>query len=230
MDRTMGKCRRRQGWRATTEGETLNKILNRAVLAATTAALLVLVPASTAGAALVETSPCDGAALSQPFARWNDDAFYKLVPGGDIEGSLTGWGFSGGAKVVSGSESFAATGRLGSRSLSIPAGGTVTTPAVCVNAGAPTFRYFVKSSGGLLGLLPVMNVELLYQDSVLGLVALPLGTALPNSKWNPGIQQLTLSVLPAAVANGDTPVAFRFRSTLGTWSVDDVFVDPFQRG
>ena len=43
-------------------------------------------------------------------------------------------------------------------------------------------------------------------------------------------QQLTLAVLPALVANGDTPVAFRFRSTLGTWSVDDVFVDPFQRG
>jgi len=208
----------------------LSKNLNRAALAAVAAALVALVPAATASAALIETSPCDGAELSQPFARWSDNAHYKLVPGGDLEGSTAGWSFTGGAGVASGSESFAATGELGARSLRIPAGGTVTTPATCVNAGSPTFRFFYKSSGGLLGLVPSMTVELLYRDSVLGLVGLPLGTALPSSQWNKSLQLFTLAVLPAAIANGDTPVAFRFRSVLGTWSVDDVYVDPFQRG
>src|SRR5688500_5424451 len=134
------------------------------------------VPAAPASADLIETGACDDAALSQPFERWNDDALYKLAPGGDAEGSLAGWTCSGGAKKVAGSEPFAATGAQGASSFSIPAGGSVTTAATCVNAAYPSFRFFVKSSGGLLGLLPVMTASLVYRDGLLGLVELPIGT------------------------------------------------------
>ena len=53
-------------------------------------------------------SLCNDAALSQPFAAWNDNSQYELAPGGDFESP--GWTLSNGAKMVSGSEPFAATG------------------------------------------------------------------------------------------------------------------------
>jgi len=187
------------------------------------------VPASPASAALIETSDCDGAELSQPFQRWNDERSYKLAPGGDAEGSLSGWSFSGGAKRVSGSEPFAATGSLGAASFAIPAGGSVTTAATCVNAAYPSFRFFVKSSGGLLGLLPAMTVSLVYRDGVLGLVEVPIGTVLPGSSWRPSPVMFTGALAGAALAGGEARLALRFRSIAGTWSVDDVFVDPYRR-
>lgn len=199
-------------------------------LAAAVAAAACLTPAAAADAALIETAACDDAPLSQPFARWGDDAHYKLAPGGDAEGALTGWSLAGGARVVAGSEPFAATGRLGASSLSIPAGGSVTTAATCVNAAYPSFRFFAKSSGGLLGLLPALKVDLVYRDGLLGLVAVPVGTVLPSSTWRPTPVFLTASALGAAVAGGEVPLALRFTSLAGTWQVDDVFVDPYKRG
>ena len=201
----------------------------RLSLCAAAAVACVAVPAAPAGAALVETSACDDAALTQPFARWGDNAFYKLAPDGDAEGALTGWTLAGGAKRVAGSEPFAATGRLGSSSLSIPAGGSVTTAATCVNAAYPTFRFFARSSGGLLGLLPAMTVSLVYRDGPLGLVEVPIGTVVPTSSWRQTMVMLTGSAVAAAVTDGEAPLAVRFRSLAGTWQVDDVFVDPYRR-
>lgn len=201
----------------------------RLSLCAAAAVACTAVPAAPAGAALIETSACDDASLSQPFARWGDNAHYKLAPGGDAEGALTGWTLSGGAKRVAGSEPFAATGRLGSASFSIPAGGSLTTAATCVNAAYPSFRFFAKSSGGLLGLLPAIAVSLVYRDGALGLVELPIGTVLPTSSWRPSPVMLTGSVVGAALAGGEAPLALRFTSLAGTWTVDDVFVDPYRR-
>lgn len=201
----------------------------RLLLGTAVAVACAAVPAAPAGAALIETSACDDAALSQPFARWGDNAYYKLAPGGDAEGALTGWSLSGGARKAAGSEPFAATGRLGSSSLAIPAGGSVTTAATCVNAAYPTFRFFARSSGGLLGLLPAMTVSLVYRDGPLGLVEVPIGTVLPTSSWRPTPVMLTASAVAAAVTDGEAPLAVRFTSLAGTWYVDDVFVDPYRR-
>ena len=206
-----------------------NRNRARALLGAALAIACASVPAGTANAALIETDACDDAALTQPFQRWGDSALYKLVPGGDAEGSLEGWSLSGGARRVAGSEPFAATGKLGSSSFAIPAGGSVTTAATCVNAAYPSFRFFAKSSGGLLGLLPLMTVELVYRDGLLGLVRVPIGTVTPGKTWKPSPVMLSLASVGAAVAGGETPLAFRFTSLAGTWQIDDVFVDPFRR-
>jgi hypothetical protein len=201
----------------------------KGVLTLAAAALFAVLPAAGASADLIDTSLCDGAALSQPFAPWGDTASYKLLPGGDFEGSLSGYTLSGGAKKVSGSEPFAATGGAGSSSLSIPAGGSVLTAGTCVNSANPTYRFFYKSSGGLLGLVPAMTVSLVYQDGLLGLVELPLGTVLPSGKWAPSPKELTLATLGGAVSGGTVPLALRFTAVAGTWTVDDVFVDPIAR-
>src|SRR5205807_2253014 len=114
--------------------------------------------------------------------------------------------------------------------LQLPGGASATTAPFCVNAGNPSYRFFSRSNCGLLGLLPVMNVSLVYRDSLLGLVALPLGVALPSSSWAPSPVELTLSALPALLADGATPLSLRFSSVSGTWTVDDVWVDPWNRG
>ena len=43
-----------------------------------------------ASAGLINTDSCDNATLTQPFAPWGDSGYYKLVPGGDFEGSMAG--------------------------------------------------------------------------------------------------------------------------------------------
>ncbi len=225
----MGSCARHGRRADSTEGEPLpNRMTLRAIVTGALASAALAAPAA-ADAALVETGACDDAALSRPFARWNDDANYKLVPGGDAEGLLAGWSLVGGARTVAGSEPFAATGVLGARSFSIPAGGSATSAATCVNADHPTFRFFAKSSGGLLGLLPVLKVDLVYRDGLLGLVALPIGTVVPTSSWKPSPVMFSLSAVGAAVAGGEAPLSLRFTSVSGTWQVDDVFVDPYKR-
>src|SRR3954463_5908214 len=94
----------------------LTRLRSKAVLTLTAAAALALVPAAVANAALIDTSLCDGATLSQPFSPWGDANLYKPAPGGDAEGSLTGWTLSGGAKRAAVNSPFS----NGDSSFSIP--------------------------------------------------------------------------------------------------------------
>src|SRR3954454_19902357 len=208
---------------------TLTRLWTKSVLTLTATALFAILPAAGAGASLIETSSCDGATLTQPFAPFGDDAFYKLAPGGDFEGSLSGWTLSGGAKKVAGSEPFAATGQAGGSALSIPAGGSVTTAASCVNAAYPSYRFFYKSSGGLLGLVPAMKVDLVYRNGLGSLIALPIGVVLPSGKWQPALVQVTGGAPEAGLAGGEAGLSVRFTSLAGTWTIADVFVDAFCR-
>ena len=184
------------------------------------------VSGAAAQAAVVNTSACDGATLTQPFAPWGDTNYYKAAPGGTFEGGATGWTLSGGAKVVAGSEPFAATGTLGASSLSIPAGGSATSPYTCVNAAYPTIRFFAKNSG----LLSTVVVSVVYK-SVLGLpVSLPVGTVALGTAWAPSAPMLTASAIPAALSGGTAQVALKFSSLTGSSQIDDVFVDPRMHG
>jgi hypothetical protein len=193
------------------------------------AAALAVVPAASANAALIETDPCDDAALSRAFASWGDNALYKLAPKGDFESGLDGMTVRG-ARTVAGSEPWGVTGKVGARALELTAGDSVTLPGTCMNAGNPTFRMFTRSSGGLLGLLPVLKVDVLYRDSALRILPIPAGVALPSRNWQPSLHQLTLSILGAALAGGEDMVGIRLTAVSGTWLVDDVLVDPFRRG
>jgi hypothetical protein len=202
--------------------------LRRARWIAGAAALVCAFAPAAAQADLVETAACDDAELTHPFSAWGDGNWYKLAPGGDFEGAH-GWKLSGGARIVSGSEPHATTGTAGSASLSLPAGGSATSPATCVNFAYPTFRFFAKSSGGLLGLLPLVKVDVLYGEGLAKVLPLPGGITLPASRWSPSLPGVTLSAVGATVNGGEAPIALRFTSLFGTWNVDDVFVDPARR-
>lgn len=192
-------------------------------LAGTVAGIVFLVaPGASAQAAIINTSACNGAALTQPFGPWGDTSSYELVPGGDFEGSLSGWTLSGGARQVAGSEPFAATGVAGASSLQLPAGASVQTPYTCVNAAYPTFRFFGRNDG----LLSTVLVSVVYKVPILGEVAIPVGVVALSGSWSPTVPMLTASAVTGALNGGTTQVALRFTALTGSSQIDDVFIDP----
>jgi hypothetical protein len=190
---------------------------------ATTIALTAF-SAAPADAALISSGACNQAPLSQPFARWGDQSTYELAPGGDFEGSLSGWTLGGGAARVAGSEPFGVTGTVGASSLTLPAGASAQSPYVCVNASYPTFRFFA-SNGGLLS---TVLVQVVYKTT-LGPVALPLGTVALSPQWQPTLPMLTGSVAAGLITDGTAQAALRFTALTGSSRIDDVFVDPRMR-
>jgi hypothetical protein len=175
----------------------------------------VLLPAAAAQADIIDLSACNVSPLSQPFAPWLDPASYELAPGGDFESS--GWSLTGGAARVPGSERFAATGTLGSWSLSLPAGATAQSPATCVDAAYPTVRFFTSGTG-------LVSVSVVYGDLVL-----PAGVTVAAGGWSPSLVSLTSSALAGAASDGSAQVSLRLTSLAGDVHVDDVYVDPWNR-
>jgi hypothetical protein len=184
---------------------------------------LAVLPAASAQAALITTSPCDGAKLSQPFLPWGDSALYRMVPGGDFEGSLSGWTLSGGAHTVAGSEPYAATGALGSTSLDLPAGASVQTPFTCVDAAYPTFRFFAKNNS----LLSAVAVSVVYRVPLVGQVTIPVGVVALSPKWAPNLlPMLTGSIATSLLSGGTAQVSLRFTALTGNTQIDDIYIDP----
>jgi hypothetical protein len=180
-----------------------------------------VLPTAGAQAALISTGACNEASLSQPFLAWGDANSYELVPGGNFEGSLTGWTLTGGAQRVPGSEPYGATGSVGDYSLELPAGATAQSPDTCVNASYPSFRLFARNDG----LASSVLVQVVYK-TLLGTVALPIGAVVLSSQWEPTLPMLTGSIVTGLLSGGTAEVALRFTALTGHSQIDDVFVDP----
>lgn len=177
----------------------------------------VVAPVSAAQADLLGLGgSCTPTATSQPFAPWGDSSSYELVPGGDFETGA--WSLHGGAARVPGSEPYAATGTLGSSSLSLPAGSSAVSPATCVDASYPTTRFFLAGSG-------VVAVSVVYDG-----LAIPAGVAIAPGDWQPTPAMLTESPLLGLLSGGTAHVSLELTGVLGNPQVDDVFIDPWNRG
>ena len=205
------------------------RALRRTAAACFTAALASAAIASPASAGILTASAgnCDANPLVQPFQRFGDSARYRLVPGGSFEGSMAGWSLSGGAKVVSGNESYRVGGSTHSKSLVLPFGSRAVSPVVCVGLGEPTIRLFAKRNSGLLTTL-LVEVQI---ETSLGLSAwLPVlpGDA-GGGSWHPTLAMpMVVNLLPL-LPGDQTPVRFRFSPLLlGSWQIDDVYVDPWR--
>jgi hypothetical protein len=165
---------------------------------------------------LVNLDTCNLSALSEPFAPWWDFADYELAPGGDFESST--WTLTGGARLVAGSEPYAATGSLGSSSLSLPAGSSARSPLTCVDAAYPSIRLFIAGNG-------LVAVDVVDNGWVI-----PAGVALAGGEWSPTPVMLTSSAVLGALSGGTAQVSLTFTGLSGSPRIDDVFVDPWSRG
>lgn len=191
-------------------------------------ALFLSAATASAGLLAPTAASCDAQPLSTPFAPWMDLAEYTPLSGGGFESTLSGWTLTGGAQVVAGNESFDVTGP-GSSSLSLPAGASATSPAICVGVQHPTIRFFAKSNGGGLLGVSLMRVDVLFTNN-LGLVSsVPIGIVSGSASWQPTLPLSILANLLSAYPGDRTAVAFRFTPLLGAMGIDDIEVDPYQR-
>jgi hypothetical protein len=198
-------------------------VLGISTLAATVAAMAATTGA--ASAAVVCPNP-----TSHPFAAWNDHSAYALAPDGGFEAGAPGWTLTGGARIVAGNESFAASGP-GTHSLSLPAGSTATSPPMCIGLVSTGMRAFISNSGSAASRL---RVQVVYNGGAGALVG-GLGAGLgisdtgafsSGAAWAPMFTPVTM--LGGALPLFTPTVQFRFTplASGGSWRIDDVYLDP----
>ena len=191
--------------------------LARTAGVAAIASIAVAAPASAA------SSGCSAPPVSTAFLPWGDQNDYFLAQGGDFE-STSGWTFSGGAKLVSGSEPFVATGKPGKMSLSMPKGSVALSPGLCLTPDNPSIRFFAKAQGDAATLRGEAVVTK-PSSQVIG-----LGAVNGTSAWSP--VEPMVSGVNDVLWDADKKVSLKIRFTAdsGDWQIDDLFVDPQKRG
>ena len=194
--------------------------------AATAATAFAFAPAANAGPLVSSATDCESQSFSPVFSPWLDPADYVLAPGGTAE-SGDQWTFSGGSGISAGQEPWNVVGDGGTSSVRLPAGSSATTDSICVGIEHPTLRFFAKSSG--TNLLSTLRADVLFEDAFGNVRALPVGLVRPSSSWTPTLPMVLVVNLLPLLPGERTAVAFRFvPQGSGSWSVDDVHVDPWR--
>lgn len=205
-----------------------------ATLLGSVVACAALVPTAFAGAtpwagtATDLTVACQPAPVSTPFAAIGDTADFFPVPNGGLEEGSAGWTLTGGAAVVDGNEPFFVGLPTDSHALRLGAGATATSPATCVGKKDPYARAVVN--GSVRGELRVAVVSIDRQGreqmekvrTLKGTGSWTLSDKL-DTRSNPLFDK---SLLQSGA--GTTAIAFRFTVVSGTWTIDDLYVDPFK--
>jgi len=181
-------------------------------------AIAMAVSAAPASAGLGLACP---SATSTPFAGWKDYANYAFAPDGGFESGGSGWSLSGGARAVSGNESFYVHSNTDKVSLSLPKGASATSPAMCISLLSSKMRFLARGDSGAS-----VKVQIVYRgllSSVLGIF--DGGTISAAGSWKPspeiGMLGGTLPLLTASVS-------FRFTAVGGNAAIDDVYLDPMK--
>jgi len=161
---------------------------------------------------------CPEQASAQTFLPWLDVAWYVPAPDGGLEGGGEGWKLSGGAAVVDGNQPYFE----GERSLALPGGASATTAPMCIGIEHPTIRLFARNTGSPLSALAVSVV---FRDPLGTWLELPIGVVASGSRWAP------TAVMPVVANVVSDRAAFRFTPLdgRGEWTIDDVYVDPYNK-
>jgi hypothetical protein len=204
-------------------------------------AAAAVTPAAASAAVTATPAPsaqaCASTATTQAFAKFQDFADYSLAPGGDFEHGAPGWTLIN-AAVVDGNETAGIAG--GSHSLLLGAsrfGGAIdaTSPAFCVTADNPSFRFAIKSNtadAAASGLLVAIDYRvgnapwITVQTSTIGLQ--------PSRSWVPSAVSPLATKIPASVLATGLSVrlsflAFPSTALAGGLQIDNLMIDPYRR-
>ncbi len=195
-----------------------------AVTATVTAFALTLIVGAPAAAA--DTVACPTPASSQVFSQFGDDAYYSLVPGGNFEGDVSGWALRG-ASVVSGNEPWYVGGAGDSQSLSIEPGGSAISPAFCVTAQYPSWRFFARLAGGPRRSYLSVAVEWTDPNGDHGVTPVTTLRGGRFRDWRP-----TRSLELGPVLDDSTTMTERlvfFAGNSSAWRIDDLYLDPYAK-
>ena len=180
------------------------------------AALLLALPAG------AQAAGCPEQPAAQTFLPWLDVAWYVPAPDGGLEGGAEDWTLTGGAAVVDGNQPYLA----GDHALALPGGSAATTASMCIGIEHPTIRLFARNTGAPGSTLAVSVV---FRDPLGVRQTLPVGVLAAGSKWAPTpVMPVVVNLLALL---GDQRAAFRFTplDDRGDWTIDDVYVDPYQK-
>jgi hypothetical protein len=189
------------------------------------AASAVTAPSASAAAPAKNANPC-GYTPTQIFAPWNDNRGYVLTPDGGFENGATDWTLENGAVVGEGNELSQVGGAADHQSLTLPAGSSATSPAVCVTKHTGIFRLFARTSGDKKSQL---KVEVLYTGKHGNQRSLRVGKLRAGDTWAP-TRKLPI-VLGRAKGKGklqqaNVQVRFTPIGTPADWQIDDLYLDP----
>jgi hypothetical protein len=181
-----------------------------------TMALAVGAAPASAGLGLACPSP-----TTTPFKPWSDNANYAFVPDGGFEAGASGWSLGGGARVVTGNESFYVHSKTDKVSLSLPAGASATSPGMCISLFSSKMRFVARGDAG-----SKVKVQIVYRgllSSLLGI--LDGGTYSTGGSWKPSPQ---IGMLGGLLPLLTSSVSFRFTAVGGAAAIDDVYLDPMK--
>lgn len=197
----------------------------RTVLSAAAAAVAAaaMCAASASAAASFVAGGCPDVPTFQPFAPWQDVADYLLAPDGDLEAGGSTWALQDGARVVEGNSPFRVGGPADHQALELPAGATATTAPMCIGEAHRTMRFFATGAGS-----GALTVEALYAKRNAKRKSVTLGAVRGDDRWAPS-EILPMRVNELAGDDGGLSVSLRFSARgNGTWTIDDVYVDPYK--
>jgi hypothetical protein len=167
-------------------------------------------------------SVCDTAA-TQPFARFGDNRKYVLTPGGSFEPGSQAWSLGGGAKIVSGNETFYVHSSADRHSLYLPLGSSATTPPMCFASGDWTVRFFSAGTG-------TVRVKIVVKSLLGVLSVLDGGSVSSGSTWKPSADvHMLLTNVCGLLATDSISLRFVPANTSGL-RIDDVYLDPWKVG
>jgi hypothetical protein len=205
--------------------------------AATLAAVVAVVAALGVGGASAagrfrESSACNWPPTLQPFMPWADLGQYFQAPGGNFEGSMSGWQLTGNASVVSGNEPWYVGNSMDSHSLALPdTTSAMTTPTMCVTALSPDFRMFIKNNG----LNGYTDGQLAIYLNFAGADGKPQQVKIAGLKgfktnWvvTPPISFIQYISTPLKSGYANISFTIKPNDNHGNWQLDDLYVDPIK--
>ena len=176
--------------------------------------LALLLPAPAANASR-DPRGCPAEVLEQPFIAWGDNALYRLAPGGSFELGVPGWTLAGAAELVAPGAPFIPTSAA--TALSLAPGASATSAPICVGPGDRFARMFASADDASGDGRTRLRVELIRADGFTRLLR-QLHAA---EEWD-----ATKRIPTGAGTKGVTWVRYRFTARVGTWALDDLYIDP----
>jgi hypothetical protein len=170
---------------------------------------------------------CSDYSYSQVFLPWADPASYTLAPGGSFEKGNGHWALVGASRDTADNETAHVGGATDHSSLAIANGGVALSPGMCSGLGEPSARVFFKQTGGLPG--ATLQVDVLFDDVNGTTQAQTIGELGAAPIWTLSPQLLVMSNLLPVLDGGGSVVAFRFTAVGGSFKIDDLYVDPWNR-
>jgi hypothetical protein len=193
---------------------TLPPVLSIAVAIA----LCALAPAA------ARASGCASVPVGETFAPWLDPSWYQAAANAGFEAGASGWSLTGGAATVTGNEPFYVGSATDHAALALPADSSATTAPVCIGVEHPTIRLFARNTGSAVSRL---NVSVVFSGLDGQPITLLIGQVVAGPSWAPTpVVPILINLLSLL---GGQQVSFRFApaDSLGSWRIDDVYIDPY---